>query len=123
MFAGKTTTLLNELLAEEVCLPGTGRHRSASDANAHATPTQESGRAVLVAKSDRDGRYSTDEVVSHDGLRRVRRAPAPFVSCLPDAPPTNQQPCRAVKVLTSLFSLPEYELAKVVAVDEVRIVL
>ena len=77
MFAGKTTTLLNELLAEEVCLPGTGHHRSASDANAHATPTQESGRAVLVAKSDRDGRYSTDEVVSHDGLRRVRRAPAP----------------------------------------------
>lgn len=47
MFAGKTSELIKRASEEEVC-----------------------ARRVVVVKSKIDNRYSTDEVVTHDGLRR-----------------------------------------------------
>ena len=47
MFAGKTTALLKRVAQEEA-----------------------KGLAVALVKSSKDGRYSEDEIVSHDGTKR-----------------------------------------------------
>lgn len=85
---------------------------------------QGSGKKVVLVKSDRDGRYSTREVVSHDGLRRVRlhgcvAAARPYDGAAHSFP----QQCLALPLLASLhdrLTTAEFEAVDVIAVDEVR---
>lgn len=94
MFAGKTSELLQHLTKHEVRREAAARH-------APLTLPQEAGRRILVAKSDRDRRYAASEVVSHNGLRRVRSGagcatPARALSRRRTACPRRAQPVFAV---------------------------
>lgn len=94
MFAGKTSELLQHLTKHEVRREAAARH-------APLTLSQEAGRRILVAKSDRDRRYAASEVVSHNGLRRVRsgagcETPARALSRRRTACPRRAQPVFAV---------------------------
>ncbi len=78
MFAGKTTALLHLVQEHEVRMAE--RSPACQSPGCVRSPRlrpQGNGKKVVVVKSDRDGRYSTREVVSHDGMRRVRPAASP----------------------------------------------
>ncbi len=130
MFAGKTTALLQLVAEHEVRREASLRLRaggSADRARCAAAPPQRAGRRVVVVKSDKDRRFSDFEVVSHDGLRRVRgftcRRHRRMRFCSGSRCARAAQPCYALPQLMELhkrLSPDEFNSFDVIAVDEVR---
>ena len=92
-----------------------------------AARAQDKGRKVVLIKSNKDSRYAADEVVSHDGLRRVRccALATRLATCALTRRPALRafQPCIALSKMERLWdrvTVAEYEAADVIAVDEAR---
>lgn len=94
MFAGKSTELLRRVLAAE-----------------------SEGAAVALVKSQKDGRYSTHEVVTHDGTRRSCHTYGQLMDFLnmPSSSSLRQQQC-----IISTTLVVDFQSAGVIAIDEAQ---
>lgn len=102
MFAGKSSELLRRVQALEVTGSSgnsTCPSPQAVQMNSDAAAVQAADKQILLVKSDRDTRYSKDEITTHDGLAR---------------------PCHAVGLLAELRAATDYANAQVIAIDEAQ---